>query len=208
MANPDPDRPPATGPGAWEASGRRAASNGLSNLITQAVYAVCQLVVVWLLATSLSRPELGEYYFLFSLVMAVQWVAECGIGTILSCRIAAATGSRDRIVGEAAGAVRRNHVALSIVAIALIGASRRMMGGECQSGRSWRRPAPAARSKSSRYCTGILRGFETFARETVAAARPGPPGPRPDAGRARPAGEARPGLLDDRDGREPRRWPR
>lgn len=147
---------------------QRIVRNSTLNLIGQGFLAVFYLVVVFILARTLGKEGLGAYYTFFALILAVQWVGEAGISTVLTCRIAQQPQNWATIVAEAAGL---------FTVITLLSAGVFWLVGSAVAWYQhnadlwfWSAAAGVACGaiQVNRFCGGVLRAFERVGYENFA----------------------------------------
>ena len=142
--------------------------NGLLNLFGQGSLAVFHLVVVFVLARTLGKEGLGEFYTIFALIQVIQLVMEGSISTVLTCRLTQDLSNWKKIVAEGAGL-------FTLVVILSVGV---MLGlGVLW---SWWIDNPARLTvfaigavacgaiQVNRFCTGVFRAFENVTIENYA----------------------------------------
>ncbi len=145
----------------------RILQNSLFNIFGQAGLAVCQLVVVFVLARALGPAGFGEYYTIFALVLVTQLIVEAGIGTVLTARIA--RGPSDWRAHAAEGAGLFTLILLgSIATLSAIGGAWAWASGDS---------APAVRFaiaglacaaiQIERYCVAVFRAWEMVGYENL-----------------------------------------
>jgi O-antigen/teichoic acid export membrane protein len=141
--------------------------NSAANLAAQVVNALCNLIVVFVLARVLGKDLLGRYFTVFAVFLAVQMVFESGITTMLTCRIVQSPDSWRRTVAEATGLLALILVA-SIMALVVIGVAWS----------KWRDDAAmlapflaagfaCAALQVERFCSAVFRAFEQFRFENI-----------------------------------------
>jgi O-antigen/teichoic acid export membrane protein len=81
----------------------RVVRNSTLNLLAQGLNAAFRLGVILLLTRVLSKDALGEFFTLFALILVVQPLAEGGISTVLTRRLAQRPESLRQTLAEAAG---------------------------------------------------------------------------------------------------------
>ncbi len=162
-----PSSPAYPAPAAAAGSVGRILRNSTFNLLAQGLYAASQVVVVFLLARSLSKAELGEFYTLFALILVVQLIVEAGVGTVLTHRIAQEPAKWEATTAEAAG----------LFAIIVPASAAVFLG--LGSVWAWFKGDPAALPlfaiagfacaiiQIQRFCVGVFRGFEQFRYENL-----------------------------------------
>lgn len=146
----------------------RIVRNSTLNLLGQGVLAVFYLVVVFILARALGKEGLGEYYTYFALILAVQWVAEGGFSTVLTCRVAQRPEQWRTIIAEAAGL-------FAVVTLVSAGVFFIIGGGyawAAGNAKIWWGSLAAgiacAGVQVNRYCGGVFRSFERVGYENFA----------------------------------------
>jgi PST family polysaccharide transporter len=82
--------------------GRRLLRNSAANLTVQVFQVAANLVVFLILARSLGKERLGEYYTLWAFIMVSQLLLEAGVGTVLTRRLVQASAGRRELVAEGA----------------------------------------------------------------------------------------------------------
>jgi len=146
----------------------RMVRNSALNLIGQGCLAVFYLVVVFILARSLGKDGLGTYYLFFALILAVQWVAEAGLSTVLTCRIAQRPAAWRGIVAEAAGLCLV--VTLVSAGVFLVfGGGYAWLTGDAELAFCCAAAGVAcAGIQLNRFCGGVFRAFERVGYENWA----------------------------------------
>jgi O-antigen/teichoic acid export membrane protein len=156
-----PKAPASTG------SVHRILRNSTLNLVAQGLNATFNLLVVVILARSLSQDRFGLFSLLVALITAFQVVLELGVTTVLTCRIAQKPDTWRETVAEATG--------LMAVVVVVSFAGFLVFG----LGWSWLRqdslllPVCAvaglacAAQQVQRGCAGVFRAFEMFLDENL-----------------------------------------
>jgi O-antigen/teichoic acid export membrane protein len=151
----------------------RILRNSALNLAAQAVNAFCNLAVVFILARSIGKAGLGQYFTLFAAIMAVQLIVEGGLGTMLTYRIAHRPETWRNDVAEAAG-LFCGVVTVSALVLLILGALWSVISGEPGLLSQFAAAAAAcAAIQVQRFCVGVFRAFERFGRENFARALQG-----------------------------------
>jgi O-antigen/teichoic acid export membrane protein len=141
--------------------------NSALNLAAQGAYAVVSLLAIRLLAQGLGPAGFGEYYTAFALVLVVQLVAEAGVGTVLTRRLAQAPARWRETAAEARSLFLV--IALLSAAAFLVPAAVAWGQGDPATGQYWAAAGlTCAALQVQRYCTGVFAAFEVFAYENVA----------------------------------------
>jgi O-antigen/teichoic acid export membrane protein len=147
---------------------QRIVQNSAFNLTAQALYALFHLAVVFILARQLGKEVFGQYYTLFALILAVQTVAEAGLGTVLTCRIVQAPERWKETTAEAAGIF----VAVGLASLGLFLALGAVWAGlrgdpsilvSCAAA-----GVASAALQAQRFGAGVLHAFELFGYENLA----------------------------------------
>jgi stage V sporulation protein B len=147
---------------------KRILRNSSLNLGGEILYALLQLVVVFVLARCLGKSGLGHYYTIISMMLIVQLVAESGAATLLTQRIAQSPDTWRPCVAEAAGVF----TVISLVSALLI----LVLGGGwyvAQGQAGW---VPAVLGAAvacgaiqfQRFGAGVFQAFELFVVENIA----------------------------------------
>jgi len=145
--------------GSTAGAAHRILRNSTFNLLAQGLYGVFHLVVIFGLARGLGKEKLGEYFTLFTLILAVQLILEAGLSTVLTCRIAQAGKQWKETVAEAAGLFALITLASGAAFLAL----GLVKSWYLQSDMSWPVYVAAgvacAALQVQRFCSGVFRAF-------------------------------------------------
>lgn len=147
---------------------RRVLHNSACNLAVQGFQVTANLAVFLLLARSLGKEMLGEYYTLFALVMVLQLILEAGVGTALTQRAARAPVGW-RAVAEEAADIFAVIVLVTLTVFAGLGAVWAWVAGEravllhCLAA-----GVACAGLQVQRYCEAVFQAFERFGCTNVA----------------------------------------
>ncbi len=141
---------------------QRVVRNSTANLIAQAVNALCNVAIVFVLARRLGKATLGEYFLIFAILQAIQMILESGITTVLTCRIVQSPSNWKRTVSEA-------NAILVLVVIASVGS----LAGIGMAWSAWRGDTSmilpfaiagvaCAAIQVNRFGSAVFRAFEQF----------------------------------------------
>ena len=141
--------------------------NSTLNLVAQGFQSVFNLVVFLVLARTLGKELLGQYYLLFALIMVLQVLLEAGVGTVVTRRLVQAQAVRKETVAEAVGLLSLL-VPLSLAVFLALGVVWSWVRGDrnsCSPG--WPRGSPTAACPVSAVCDGVFRAFDQFGYESA-----------------------------------------
>jgi O-antigen/teichoic acid export membrane protein len=110
-------------------SKRRILRNSAANLAVQVFQVMANLVVFLILARSLGKERLGEYYTLWASIMLLQLLLEGGVGTVLTRRLVQAPAAQRALIAEAAN-IFAVIVAASVLVFIALGAAGALARGQ------------------------------------------------------------------------------
>lgn len=147
---------------------RRVVRNGWLNLGGHMLFALLQLVVVFVLARQLGMAGLGDYYTLITMMLIVQLIFESGMGTVLTMRIAQSPEQARQRIAEASGVFTMISI-ISALGILLLGGGWLFLRNEI----NW---VPAVLGTAvacsaiqwQRFAAGVFQASEIFIYENLA----------------------------------------
>jgi O-antigen/teichoic acid export membrane protein len=148
--------------------GTRILRNSTFNLLAQALYALIYLAAIFVLARSLGKEGLGQFYTLFALLLVVQIIAEAGVGTMLTCRISQAPAAWRGTAAQAGGLFAAIALASGLFFLAIGGAVAWLRSDVSALLPYLAAGVACAGLQVQRYCSGIFRAFELFGCENLA----------------------------------------
>src|SRR5918995_4058387 len=81
----------------------RIVRNSVFNAVGTALILPCNFIALFTLARRLGKESLGTFFTIFAISAVIHWVADAGVTTVLTHRIARAPNQLQRIVAEATG---------------------------------------------------------------------------------------------------------
>ncbi|HWL72248.1 MAG TPA: flippase, partial [Burkholderiaceae bacterium] len=157
---------PPRGPAAGDALARLV-RNSAFNALGTALILPFNFIALFTLARRLGKESLGTFFTIFAISAVIHWIADAGVSTVLTHRIARAPDQLRRIVGEAAGMLLL--VALTSVSLFYLVCVIWMLvaGGEFD----WLVLAVAAMAMITRhtldFASNAFRGLERFEFENL-----------------------------------------
>jgi O-antigen/teichoic acid export membrane protein len=157
---------PPRGPTAGDALAR-IVRNSAFNALGTALILPFNFIALFTLARRLGKESLGTFFTIFAISAVIHWIADAGVSTVLTHRIARAPDQLRRIVSEAAGMLLL--VALASVSLFYVACVIWMLvaGGEFD----WLVLAVAAMAMIMRhtldFASNAFRGLERFEFENL-----------------------------------------
>jgi O-antigen/teichoic acid export membrane protein len=157
---------PPRGPAAGDALAR-IVRNSAFNALGTALILPFNFIALFTLARRLGKESLGTFFTIFAISAVIHWIADAGVYTVLTHRIARAPDQLRRIVGEAAGMLLL--VACTSVSLFYVVCAIWMLaaGGEFD----WLVLAVAAMAMVTRhtldFASNAFRGLERFEFENL-----------------------------------------
>src|SRR5918999_4846141 len=81
----------------------RIVRNSAFNALGTALILPFNFIALFTLARRLGKESLGTFFTIFAISAVIHWIADAGIATVLTHRVARAPHQLRRIVGEATG---------------------------------------------------------------------------------------------------------
>jgi O-antigen/teichoic acid export membrane protein len=163
----NPAQTPNSPSGSANESLARMVRNSAFNVIGTALILPFNFIALFTLARRLGKESLGTFFTIFAIAAVIHWIADAGVATVLTHRVARAPHQLRRIVGEAAGMLLL--VSFSSISLFYLVASSWMIArGEPI---PWMVLLVAAVSMVSRhtldFASNALRGLERFEFENL-----------------------------------------
>lgn len=156
------DAPPAAQPA------HRIVHNSALNLGSQVCLAICFAGVLFTLARTLGKEDFGRYYTVFAMTLAVQFLMEGGISTVLTSRIAQAPEFWRQQFAHAAGLMCLVMIASASVLV-VIGLGWAVASQDANYVGYYAAAACAcAAVQWRRFCAATFYAFELFREESLA----------------------------------------
>jgi O-antigen/teichoic acid export membrane protein len=148
----------------------RIVRNSAFNALGTALILPFNFIALFTLARRLGKDSLGTFFTIFAISAVIHWVADCGIATVLTHRVARAPDKLRPIVAEATGLL----CVVSVAAVALFYLVCTIWSAFLGEAFSWLVLAVAAASMITRhtldFAANAFRGLERFEFENFARA--------------------------------------